>query len=441
MLHRMKSQYPLNANSTKHMTMYRKFLIAILLSFALFCHKMQAQRPVEHLSFNDFMQHVLVNNLELIIEQYEVSAAEAALVASRVFEDPELEMIFPTFDEDELGEFPRNIAFELEVPVDLFGKRRNRIRQAQAEKFAAEAGMEDFMRYLRTDAATAFIELLTHQRIIQRMELTLEQLEQLIELNQALFEAGEAGEIDVLQTRLEAKNFRAELYDTRADFAELLTVAYFLMGGIPVDSVVFVGELETSAPLQSFDILREKALQQRPDLVMARHYLEASQYAMREVRAERFPDISLIAGYHNEAALSPGPGFKAAYGGLIIPLKFSGLNRGAYRESQSYFDQAGAMLDALNLEVETSLRAAWDRYLLMARKRMLFTEGILQDAERVRDAISFSYQRGEVSLLEVLDAQRTMNEVYMNYYETLAQYAQSVVDLSHSSGEWFVSFD
>ncbi len=436
-----KSQYHQNANSTKHMTMYRPFLITSLLLLNLLCLKVQAQRSVEHLSFNDFMQHVLVNNLELIIEQYEVSAAEAALIASRVFEDPELEMIFPTFDEDEFGEFPRNIAFEVEVPVDLFGKRRNRVRQAQAEKYAAEAGLEDFMRYLRADAATAFIDILTHQRIIQRMELTLEQLEQLTDLNQALFEAGEAGEIDVLQTRLEAKNFQAELYDIRSDFAELLTGVYFLMGGIPADSIVFVGELEASAPPQSFEMLREKALEQRPDIVMARHHLEASHYAMREVRAERFPDISLIAGYHNEAALSPGPGFKAAYGGLIIPLKFSGLNRGAYRESQSYFEQAGVMLDALSLEVETALRASWDRYLLMTRKRMLFTEGILQDAERVRDAISFSYQRGEVSLLEVLDAQRTMNEVYMNYYETLAQYAQSVVDLSHSSGEWFVSFE
>ncbi len=165
---------------------------------------------------------------------------------------------------------------------------------------------------------------------------------------------------------------------------------------------------------------------------------EAGEVGEREVRADRFPDISLVAGYHNEAAISPMPGFSAAYGGLIIPLKFSGLNRGAFRESVAYHEQANHLFDLTRLEAESELLSAWQSYLLISQKRLLFSESILQDAERVRDAIAFSYQRGEVSLLELLDAQRTMNEVYMNYYETLAQYAESIVRLSEVSGQWFV---
>lgn len=397
-------------------------------------------RDTSELSFDEYLNHVLLNNLELMIRQYDVSVSEAALAASRVFEDPELEMIFPVFDEDEFSGFPRNIAFEMEVPIELFGKRRNRIRQARAEKFAAEAELDDFLRYLRAEAAVSYVEALTIQRIIERMQLTLEQLNRLIEINQALFEAGEIGEIDLMQTRLEARNFQAELFDVRAEFSGLMGEVYFLMGKIPADSIVFSGDISIEARIFDYQSLREQTLLSRPDIIAAQKRTEAGEFAMRLARAERLPDISIIAGYHNELALSPAPGFSATYAGLIIPLRFSGFNSGAYRQSVFEYEQTKTELEASILDAETALKSAYENYLLLSQKSTLFTESILQDAERVRDAIVYSYQRGDVSLLEVLDAQRTMNEVYMNYYETLAQHAKALIEISTASGQWFVDF-
>ncbi len=402
---------------------------------------MNAQRNAVELDFDGFLQHVLANNLELIIEQYGVSASEAALAASRVFEDPELEMIFPQFDDDEFSGFPRNIAFEMEIPVELFGKRRNRIRQARAEKYAAEAQLDDFLRYLRADAASTFIEVLTYQRIMERMNLTLSQLERLTEVNQALYEAGEAGEIDVIQTRLEARNYMAEMFDAKAEFTELMSEVWFLMGSMTADSLVFTGDPQLTIPSMNYEDLREQALGGRPDIMAAERRLQASEYAMRLSRAERLPDISFIAGYHNESAVSPMPGIPAFYAGLLIPLRFSGFNSGQFRQSLYEMEQTRTELQAVRLDAEAGLKSAWDKYLLYSEKRMLFTESIMRDAERVRDAIVFSYQSGDVSFLEVLEAQRTMNEVHMNYYETLSQYANSIIRLSMESGMWLIEFD
>ncbi len=103
-------------------------------------------------------------------------------------------------------------------------------------------------------------------------------------------------------------------------------------------------------------------------------------------------------------------------------------------------EQTRTQLQATRLDAEAGLRSSWDRYMLFTEKRTLFTERILSDAERVRDAIVFSYQTGDVSLLQVLEAQRTMKEVHMNYYKTLSQYARSLVDLSAESGLWLIEF-
>ncbi len=419
----------------------RHLILFITLAVLIRPDALHAQQETTYMGFDDFMQFVLANNLELMVEEYEVSAAEAVLLASRVWDDPELEMIFPPFEDDEFSGFPKNISFEMEIPVDFFGVRRNRVRQARAEKYAAEAGLEDFLRYLRADAAGLYVDMITKQRILERMEQNLGQLNQLAEVNQTLFENGEVGEVDVLQTRLEARNFEAELYDAKADFSDMLAEVYVLMGGIPVDSIVFEGVIEIATPMTSYEQLRQNALEKRPDVIRAQRHQEAAHYAMRKARRERFPEISLIAGYHNEAAISPAPGFDAAYAGLIIPLKFSGFNRGAIQESRIHQQQAELLLKSVNLEVDTELKSAWEKFLLLSQKRLLFTESILEDAERVRDAITYSYQRGEVSLLEALDAQRTFNEVYMNYYDTLAEYAAAIINLSAVSGKWLVDFE
>ncbi len=416
------------------LTLLSALFILNLLSFG-----QESARPVQHLSFDDFLQFVLVNNLELITERYEVSASEAAVMASKVFQDPELEVILPMFNADDFSGIPRNIAFEMHVPVELFGKRRNRIRMAETEAKIAEASLENFLRYLRKDAAATFVDILTNQLIINQMDRTLEQLNQLIEINQALFEAGEAGGMDVIQTRLEARKHEAELYDLRAEFSELRSEAYFMMGGIPADSLIFVGEINLQQDIPQYGELREQLLENRADLQASLFEQSASEYAMKLARSERLPDITLIAGYHNEEAVFPLPGTKAAYAGLIIPLQFSGINRGAFLESQYRFEQAQMQYQLDLLAAETELKASWEQFLLLAQKSQIFSESILNDAEQLRDAVLFSYQRGEVSLLEVLEAQRTLNEIYMSYYETLSQQMQSVIKLAHSSGNWFLA--
>lgn len=408
--------------------------------FIVMINNIQAQRTVREVSYDEFFQTVLSNNLELIIERYEVSIAEAALAAARVFQDPELEIILPAFDNDEFSGFPRNIEFEMEVPVELFGKRRNRIRQARAEKYAAQAGLDDFLRYLRADAANTYLELLARQLMLERMNLNLEQLNQFLDVNRVLFEAGEIGEIDVLQTRVEVRLFQSELFDARIEFSELMGEVYFLMGGMTTDSLVFTGSIPSVAPVISYQDLLDRALESRSDVIAAKRRIEASEFATRLARAERLPDISFILGYHNAEAVKPRPGFAAAYAGLIIPLQFSGLNSGEFKMSLYELEQSKTELQAVTLNVETGLYTAWEKYRMMLQKRMLFTETILEDAEKVRDAIVFSYQQGDVSLLEVLEAQSTLNEVYINYYETLEQFAAALVQLSLESGEWFVEF-
>jgi len=407
--------------------------------FLGFCANAQnASKNIQQIDFNRFIELALTHNFDYLIEKFEVSKAEAAYKAAKVFQDPELEIILPRFIEDEFSGFPANIAFEMEIPIELFGKRRNRIRQARAEKFAAAANFEGYLYDLRTDIASVFISAITKQMVVERMKTTLEQLNQLQQINQTLFEAGERAEIEVLQTRIETRNYETELLDVQMDMADILSDFHFLIGGIPSDSIVFIGNLDLSYPLRSFTELKEHALNNSEHIIAATFDEEAAFYNKRLVQSERYPDISLIIGYHNDELLMPMAGLKYSYVGIRVPLRFSGFNKGAYRQGVYQYEQSVLARQLAVFQVEKSLNNAWEKHRILQQKRMLFSDEILKDSERVRDAILYSYQRGEASLLELIEAQRASNEAFMNYYSILAQYNLSLVELSRASYLWLL---
>lgn len=393
------------------------------------------------LTLSDYLERVMAGNFELMIEGFEITAAEAAVTAARVFEDPELEIILPNFERDEFSGAPANIAFELEIPVELGRKRARRIELARAEYSATRAGFEDFLRTFRADASRSYIAALRQQQVLSQMEETLEQLAQLVDITVQLFEAGEISEIEVLQTRIEARNFESEFLSEKSEMEELLQELYLFLGGIPDQPLYFTSELDTPLPADTMEELVQNALLHRSDLQFLARSVQVRESELRLARAERIPTINIVAGYHNEEAIVPMPRFRAAYAGIQIPLQFSGLNRGAIREQQAFLDQSVLDLEYHRLMATSEIRSSFNKMMLAAQNKTLFTEGILEDALRVRDAVIYSYQRGEITLLEVLDAQRTYNELFMNFYDAASDYINSVIDLSEKSGVWLLELE
>jgi cobalt-zinc-cadmium efflux system outer membrane protein len=93
-------------------------------------------------------------------------------------------------------------------------------------------------------------------------------------------------------------------------------------------------------------------------------------------------------------------------------------------------------LRAAELKVEVEIRQAWSRYQTAVERLKLYSTGLLRDADRVLEAKLYEYQRGGAPLLEVLEAQRTDNDVYLGYIDALTEHAHSLVALEQAAGIW-----
>ena len=127
--------------------------------------------------------------------------------------------------------------------------------------------------------------------------------------------------------------------------------------------------------------------------------------------------------------------------GVSIPLKFSNTNKGELRAAQFAAEQQERQYEAIRLQISAEVVQAYNQYMTALRQVEQFNTGLLEEAETIFQKKKYSYERGETSILEVLNAQRTHNEVQVSYNETLFGCAAALVELERACGIWDIEME
>jgi cobalt-zinc-cadmium efflux system outer membrane protein len=306
-----------------------------------------------------------------------------------------------------------------------------------------EALVEDFFRNLRADATLCFLETLKQKQLVNLSLSSYQSMRDLARADSLRFALGEIAEVDAMQSRLEATTMMTEYYQTEVEYKNMLSDLVVFEGGTAtIDSLS--GSLPLVIRAYQLPVLIELAQDNRADLQAAIRNRELSAANLRLARANRAIDLGLNIGFaHNTEALNEigeGPKFNTFMAGISIPLMFSNRNRGELRAAQYSERQAEAQYDAVLLQIRKEVEQCYNSYISACRQAELYKNSTLADATSILEKKKYSYSRGETSLLEVLDAQRTANEVYQNYYETLYNANASLVELCRAAGIWDVEF-
>jgi cobalt-zinc-cadmium efflux system outer membrane protein len=335
---------------------------------------------------------------------------------------------------------PTELVASVAVPVQIGGQRGARIDAASAARSVAEATFEEYLRRLRGAAADAYIDAL-HARLTRaRKQATLQSLKELVRVNELRFAAGDIGESMLIQSRVEEEQFQAEVLSAEGDLrgADLALLQLLGAEGAPLcDAALDVrGSMEAAAQ-RAFALrpLLSAANRERPDVLAARLAIDASARQLALARANRVPDLNVGVGYVHFFASGATPPAEVLTATLSVPLPFSKVYRGELDAAAHAVEQSRRSSEGLNLSVETGVRAALASFEANAARVALY-RGILPKADAVLAKTLFNYQRGGASLVEVLVAQRTDNDVHLAYGDALAATAHALVALELASGLW-----
>jgi cobalt-zinc-cadmium efflux system outer membrane protein len=379
-----------------------------------------------------------------IVEKYNVSIAEANAQAAKVMPDPELSFAYEN-NQDKIVQMGQSYAAELGYTLELGGKRRARIAVAKSEQQITEALVEDFFRNLRADATLCYLEALKQKQLVGLALSSYQSMKDLARADSLRYALGETAEVDAMQSRLEATTLMTDYFQTEADYKNMLSDLVVFEGGTAtIDSLV--GTLRATSLQENYILINliELAQDNRADLRAAIRNRELSAANLKLAKANRVIDLGLNIGFaHNTVALNeeaPSPRFNTISAGITIPLPFSAINKGELRAAQYSEQQTEAMYDVVLLQIRKEVEQCYNNYISSYRQAELYQQNALTDAATILEKKKYSYARGETSLLEVLDAQRTANEIYQNYYEILYNANASLVELCRAVGIWDIEF-
>lgn len=396
------------------------------------------------MTYPDFLSLVNKSNLGYAAEKFNVNIAEANIEASKVFPDPELAV-----GANDTGQRRMQMGYgfstELNWTLELGGKRKSRINVAKSTSELTKALLEDYFRNLRADATLEYLTSLKQKEIYKVQLNSYTILNNIAVADSIRFKLGSITEIDARQSKLEANTMLNDVYQSEADWKTALLQLGTLVGNQKADTLYLpIGDLTKFDRLFDLNELIVSAKNNRADLLAALKNKNVSQDILKLTKANRILDLGVNMGVQSASVVTnvvaPTPSSNAVSAGISIPLKFSNQNKGELRAAEYTVQQAEIVYQQTELQIQIEVRKAWLNYLAIQKQVRQFNTGLLADAQRLLDGKIYSYKRGETSLLEVLNAQRTYNETQLSYYETIYNYAAALVELEKVAAIWDINF-
>lgn len=396
------------------------------------------------INYPTFLGLVGKNNLSYAAEKFNLNISEAGIETSKIFPDPELG--FGWFDNGQQRmKMGTGFSSDLSWTLELGGKRKARIDLAKSEAELTKFLLQDYFRNLRADATLNYLSALQNKSLLNVQLSSYQSMNQLAKSDSIRFKLGSIAQVDARQSKLEAGAMFNDVLRAEADWKIALVNLSTLLGKKQTDTL-FYPEGDFSKFDRDFNLLQliTTAQNSRTDLLAALQNRTVSQNILKLAKANRVVDLGLSGGVTYASyvynIVAPTPSYIQFGAGLSVPLKFSNNRPGELRAAYYGALQSEMQYKQVELQIQTEVTQAYLNYLATQKQAQQFKTGLLNEAKAILDGKVYSYQRGETNLLEVLNAQRTYNEVQQNYYQTLFNYAAALVELERVSGIWDINF-
>jgi cobalt-zinc-cadmium efflux system outer membrane protein len=323
----------------------------------------------------------------------------------------------------------------------ITGKRGLRQDVARSALAAARKGRDDAARNLAAQVKTQFVAVvMARDAVAFAVEVAAAQA-QTVDLSRARYEAGAISEADL--ARIETARLEADQAVDQAKAAwrgAQVGLAFLLgvRGPVPEFDVV-AGELaRANAPPALVAATRQGLLQQalasRADVVAAARQQERAEAALALARRQRVPDVAVSVAYAQQGldngAVTP-PTWTL---GLSVPLPIFNQQGGEIRRAEADLRAQQLALARAQATAVSDVETAWAGLQAAQALTARMEGGLLERSKRALDLVTFQYQKGAATLLDLLDAQRTWITTRLEYLQDVAAYWQAVFRLEQAAG-------
>ncbi|STC92871.1 Cation efflux system protein CzcC [Chryseobacterium carnipullorum] len=327
--------------------------------------------------------------------------------------------------------------------MELGQKRKARIETAKNQAEYSKLQLQDFLRNLIADASVGYIEALKTKALVDIQKDSYLSMHQLATSDSIRYRLGAISQVTSRQSKLEASSLLNDLYKAESISRQSFSALFIFLGTDQQEKEISGNLKAFNRDFNSEDLILE-AVNTRSDLLASKQNIHTAASLIKLEKANRIIDLGLSVGAEHSTwatnEIAPSPAVNAIKLGASIPLKFSNRRNADLKIAEIGRKQAETEYKQIENSIRTEVMQAYYQYQATQKQLKQFDNGMLSEAKSILDGIIYSYQRGESSILEVLNAQRTYNDIRQRYIETLADNAVALIELERKTGIWDIDF-
>jgi outer membrane protein TolC len=393
------------------------------LVFALTCSTALAAP----LSLEQALRRAEVANLGLdALREQQVGAHERIDTASAL-PDPKLQYTY--FGESvETRTGPQEAIYSMSQTVPWLSKLGTRKALASSEAQAWSHVHQQGLLALRRQVTTVYTEAAYQEQATQSTEANL----QLIDNMRAIVEERVRGggslnallrlELEMERTRDQLDLIRQQRYAQRTQLAALLSMeegALNELSGMPVATDDLPSERSLLARLEV----------NNPELHALKQHASSATRRADLSRLDRYPDFTFGLNYiqvdgGSSMASDAGEDPWNVSVAVSLPI-WEGKNRSAIRAANAERRAAEQRYQDRVLQLKAELSAMLSRRVDNRQRMQRYEQQLIPLAEQALENSRSAYESGQLSVLELIDSERALLELNLNYARAVANVAQA----------------
>lgn len=389
------------------------------------------------LTLADARRIAFEHNWDLVASKANVDQALAQRLVSHEFPNPTLSWStskinadsHPAATSEGNDVWARNYdtIFAINQLYEIGGKRTARQQSAQAGYQSAVASFNDARRTLDLGVSKAYVAALLAGENVKILDQSAASLRReaniaLARLNAGDLSESDRGQIEIAAEQLElsASTARSTAFSARVAVEVLLGVQHPKGAWKPADTLETIAGLTPDRNAGDPD--------SRPDLLAAEASLRKAGFDLQLQLDMRIPDPTFLLQYEHEPPDQPNTmGI-----GISLPLPLWNWNTGNIRAARAARDQAAAQVGKVRTQVQSDIVTAEDAYDEAARRWKRYQNEVRPKSAKVVESVEYSYKKGGASLVDLLQAERSDNDVRTATAQAMADCATAAVTLALS---------
>ena len=357
------------------------------------------------------------------------ATSEASVRTASQRPNPSLQLPFGYTSNPKREESPWLLGVGVDIPIETAGKRGYRIEEARKLSIAARLNIGNVAWQVRSRLRTQLLDLYVarHRGVILAQTVAAQQgvvhiLEKRLSVGAASTPEVSLARLALERTRIDRANAEQQALDVEAGAAKVVGLPMRALNSVDIRLDGF----DLIQPELPDDIVRERAILNRADVLTALAEYDASQAALQLEIANQYPDIHIGPGYTFDAGAHK---FAVSLSGIALPV--FNRNEGPMAEAAARRAEAAARINSVQAQAIGDADRAAQSYR-SALARLQLSESLLSTQRRRMAAQRKAFQVGEADRLSLMLAEQELHSMELAHQDAQAEVQRSIGQLENA---------